>query len=657
MAARDLKLHWLAGLAALLLVGVLLGSCGGGPPSNGTGLRMIVLGFDGMDYGLTQQLMDAGRMPNFARLVAQGGTFKPLGTAVPPLSPAAWSDFITGMDAGGHGIFDFMHRDPQTYVPVFAMSRVTSGKPTPLFAGWQIPGAGEAELLRRGTPFWQVLTAAGIPTSILRMPVNFPPTGKADHELAGMGTPDILGGYGTFSFYTSELFAASKSEVTGGKVHEVWAEDGVLTGKLYGPPHPFRTEKEELTVDFTAYIDPDEPRILLVVGEEERVLEVGEWSDWVPLEFALIPTQTLHGMCRFYLKSLTPEFQLYASPINFDPLQPDIPLSFPEDYAAELAEMLGSRYYTQTMPEDTKAFEHEVLSADEFLAQARIVNDELVQQYRAVLARFDRGLLFYYIGNLDQVSHMLWQTMDPGHPNYKAERDLPLAPVIPKLYEQVDALIGETAAHLDENTRLVVMSDHGFASWRRAFHLNTWLEKNGYLTLRGPYMEDDPGLFVNVDWSRTRAYAVGFNGLYINLKGREKNGIVDPAEQDALIREIGAKLLATLDPLTGQPAVTRIYPCREYFRFKTELAVGPDLIVGYAKGTRGSSESALGEVGPDVLTNNTDQWGGDHLMDHEAVPGVLLTSRPLKRDASRLQDLAAALLAEFGVEGFPPAPN
>jgi predicted AlkP superfamily phosphohydrolase/phosphomutase len=197
------------------------------------------------------------------------------------------------------------------------------------------------------------------------------------------------------------------------------------------------------------------------------------------------------------------------------------------------------------------------------------------------------------------------------------------------------------------------MSDHGFTSWRRSFHLNTWLRENGYLTVRDPNLKKDPGLFMNVDWSRTRAYGLGINGLYLNLRGREKHGIVDPRDRDALMREIEENLLRTLDPATGQPAITKVYLRERDYHDRGQLEIGPDLVVGYAKGTRCSDESALGEVGPEVFEDNKEPWSGDHLMDHEAVPGVLFTSRPLRRPASSLKDLAASILAEFGVEGFP----
>jgi predicted AlkP superfamily phosphohydrolase/phosphomutase len=194
------------------------------------------------------------------------------------------------------------------------------------------------------------------------------------------------------------------------------------------------------------------------------------------------------------------------------------------------------------------------------------------------------------------------------------------------------------------------MSDHGFASWRRSFHLNAWLKEKGYLAVKDPDMENDPGVFVNVDWARTRAYNVGINGLYINLKGREKNGIVLEDERNALMHEIGAALLAEIDPKTGGPVVTKVYPREETYQDRGELEIGPDIIVGTAKGTRISGHSALGAVGKEVLTDNTDDWSGDHLMDHEAVPGILLTNRPLQKPAPRLQDLAQSVLLEFGID-------
>ena len=636
---------------AAMLIGMLAGAgCGGQKAQRGT--QVIVLGFDGLDYDLTRQLIAAGRMPAFARL-ASSGTFAALGTTVPPQSPVAWSTFITGLDPGGHGIFDFIHRDPKTMAPFLSTTKTEEGGRTLKVGGWQIPlSGGSVELLRRGTPFWEVLEERGVETTIIRMPANFPPSGTASRELSGMGTPDILGTYGTFTFYTSEPFAFGGQSLSGGTVRTVDVIDGAVRSTLEGPDNPFLVKPEKVQSPFSAYIDANRRFVKLVIGDEERLLAIGEWSDWLPVDFELMPTQSLRAEARFYLKQLDPYFEMYVSPLNIDPMAPAMPVSTPDDYASELARATG-RFYTQGMPEDTKSLKTGVFTPEEFLAQARIAGEENLRQYKFVLDRFTGGLLFYYFGNVDQVGHMMWRARDPQHPAYDPARDRAHEKTVEELYAGLDAVVAETTKRLGPNDVLVVMSDHGFTSWRRAFHLNSWLRDQGYLVARDPARTDDPGYFENVDWSRTRAYALGLNGLYVNLKGREKDGIVDPGARDALVGEISQKLLATMDPATGAPAITKVYRREQVFKLAGHEDIAPDVIVGYAKGTRGSDESALGALTRDVIVDNKDPWSGDHCMDHEAVPGILLTSRPLRKPAPSLEELAAAILAEFGVEEFP----
>jgi predicted AlkP superfamily phosphohydrolase/phosphomutase len=633
----------------LAAAAVVVLSCSG---PRAAGPRVIVLGFDGLDYSLTRDLIAQGRMPNFKRL-ADRGSFAPLETTVPPQSPVAWSTFITGLDPGAHGIFDFIHRDPQTLVPFLSTSKTEEGGRSLTLGQWQVPlSGGSVELLRRGQPFWEVLEGRGVETTIIRMPANFPPSGTATRELSGMGTPDILGTYGTFSFYTSEPYAFAGRTLAGGVVYPVDVYEGAVRAAIEGPTNPFLVKPEKLRAEFTAFVDGQQKFAKIVAGDEERLLRVGEWSDWVPIEFEMIPTQGLRAEVRFYLKQLDPYFALYVSPANIDPLDPALPISTPTDYAADLARATG-RFYSQGMPEDTKGLKTGVLTPAEFLEQARIAGDENRRQYKYVLDGFRRGFLFYYFGNVDQVSHMMWRAMDPQHPAYNAERDKPYAHVVEELYVGLDAIVGETLDRMAADDLLVVMSDHGFTSWRRSFHLNSWLRDNGYLALADPRMTEDPGFFANVDWSRTRAYAMGLNGVYINLKGREKSGTVERGARAPLMDEISAKLLQVIDPKTGAPAITKVYPRDLMYASAGHDDIAPDLVVGYAKGTRGSDESALGGMPPAVIVDNMDPWSGDHCMDHEAVPGILLTSRPLKKPAPSLQTLAAAILAEYGIEAFP----
>jgi predicted AlkP superfamily phosphohydrolase/phosphomutase len=635
-------------LAGLLLLCL---ACGGG--SGAGGKRVVVLGFDGLDYGITRALIDQGRLPNFARLASTGG-FAPLATSIPPQSPVAWSTFITGLDPGGHGIFDFIHRDPNTRVPYLSTTRTEASSRTMAIGDWQVPLAGgEVEQLRQGQPFWEVLDARGIETTIVRMPANFPPSGAATRELSGMGTPDLLGTYGTFSFYTSEPYAFGGRALSGGAWYPVAVEDHAVRSRLRGPDNPFRRVAEPVTADFTVHVDAERPVAKLVVGSEERVLAVGEWSDWVPVDFDLrVPLQGLPGMARFYLKQVRPHFELYVSPINFDPMDPAMPISGPAGYAAELATATG-RFYTQGMPEDTQALRQGVLTRDEFLAQARLAGDEVRAQYRHVLGGFQRGLLFYYFGNVDQISHMMFRAGDPGHPAYDPAIDPGYAQVIEDLYAGLDRVVGDTLDALGPDDTLVVMSDHGFASWRRTFHLNTWLKEEGFLTLANPAREDDPGFFGNVDWSRTRAYGLGLNGLYLNVRGREGSGVVEPGDRERVMSEIAARLLQTIDPATGLPAITKVYRRDEVYTDAGLFDRAPDLVIGYARGTRASDETALGGIPKEVMVDNTEPWSGDHCMDHETVPGVLLSNRALRKPAPSLQTLAAAVLAEFGIDEFP----
>jgi hypothetical protein len=346
-----------------------------------------VLGFDGLDYEVTRTMIASGRLPALSRL-ASTGAFTPLATTITPQSPVAWSTFITGLDPGGHGIFDFVHRDPDTLVPYLSTARTEPGSYAIPLGRWQVPlSSGRVELLRRGQPFWEVLEQHGVPATIIRMPANFPPSGSATRELSGMGTPDLLGTYGTFSFYTSEPFAGSGETMSGGAIVPVKVRDGSVVATLEGPENPFLRQPRRVTATFRATLATDRRYLKLQLGDEERLLAVGEWSDWIPVDFTMAPTQQIRGEVRFFLKALDPFFALYASPVNIDPLNPALPLSTPGSYSAELARATG-RFYTQGMPEDTKALKSGVLGEDEFLQQAALAGDENRRQYRYVLDRF-----------------------------------------------------------------------------------------------------------------------------------------------------------------------------------------------------------------------------------------------------------------------------
>jgi len=615
--------------------------------------RVIILGIDGMDYTLTQRLMSEGKLPNLARL-AREGRFGPLQTSIPPQSPVAWAEFTTGLDAGGHGIFDFMHRDPATMVPYLSTSKTKGPARTIELGRWRFPlSGGGIQLLRQGTPFWEVLEEHGVPTTIVRIPANFPPSGSASRELSGMGTPDILGTYGTFSFYTTAPERITVTIAGGGVVYPAEVNDHVFHGRLRGPPHPFLKEPKDLEAEFTVFIDPTRPVAKIVLGDQEFILQEGEWSEWLTVDFELVKfLNGLRGTCRFYLREVRPEFQLYVTPINLDPLDPAMRISTPSDFAAELTAATG-RYYTQGMAEDTRALTAGVFDDDEFLAQAASVAAENRKQFDYVLETFDGGLLFYYFGYLDMTSHVMWRAMDPDHPAHDSIADRPYRNVIEDLYVEADEIVGETLERIDDNTTLIVMSDHGFVSWRRAFNLNTWLKDNGYLALKDPARQGESEFFLNVDWSRTQAYALGLNGLYINLRGREAFGTVPAGQRTLIVDEIARGLLRVVDPQTGERAIDNVYRRNQTYEDAGFREIGPDLVIGYALGYRSSDESAVGRIAHGLFFDNMSKWSATHEIDRDVVPGVLFTNRPLRQEVVSLKDMGAAVLAEFDIEGFP----
>jgi len=648
---RRLFLQGMLGGAAGLAVG-----CGSnnldGELKTKDGTKVIVVAFDGLDPLLARQWMDAGLLPNFSRLRNEGA-FRALGTSIPPQSPVAWSNFITGQNPGGHAIFDFIHRDARNYLPFLSTSKTEVPQNFWHVAGYKIPtDSGDVKLLRKGPAFWEYLDEADIPATIFAVPSNFPPVEGRFRSLSGMGTPDLLGGYGSFSFFTDDP-PENEDDISGGKVFPVEVIEGTVQEKITGPPNTFVEIPEgqsppDSEVEFTVFVDPEDDVAALDVMDERHVLKVGEWTDWIQLSFEMMPMVSVKGMVRFLLKSVRP-FELYVSPINIDPREPAMPISTPSEYSAELAEARGAPFHTQGIPEDTKALSGDVLDNAEFLQQAHTVLAERLDLYRYELDRFNDGLLFFYFSSSDQITHMFWRTMDHKHPAYDPEKDEAYTNVVRDTYIKLDEVLGEAIAKLDNKTTLMVMSDHGFAPYYQSFHLSSWLLENGYVQLRDPN-DRETEFLQNVNWYGTKAYTLGINSLYLNLMGREGRGIVGAADADRLLDEIAEKLKKVVDPATGRNIISHVYKASEVYKGKYQ-SEAPDLVIGYARGYRASWETALGKFpeGP-LLRPNTDAWGGDHCMSAEEVPGSLFASRQVKLLDPSLVDLPVTILELFGIE-------
>ena len=613
--------------AGILIAGLLAAGCGRAPV---TSKKLIVLGIDGMDPGFLERHWSA--LPNLDRLRREGD-FQRLGTTIPPQSPVAWSTFITGLDPGGHGIFDFVHRDPATMMPVSSLGETIESKHKLRIGPYALPlSSGEVRSFRQGKAFWQILSEHGVPATILRMPVNFPPVRCQCQELAGMGTPDLAGTYGTFTFFTDDP-SVPAGDVAGGRIVTVQrtANDAVLP--LEGPVNSLRKDRARTKIEILAHLDAAAGAARFDLPGARIILKQGEWSDWLPVRFPMIPGAGANGIVRIYAQELAPRLRIYVSPVNLDPARPDLPISRPASYSRELARAIGP-FYTQGIAEDTAALRRGVFQLPEYLAQSRQVTEEQRALLRYAVEHFQGGLLFQHLLAIDQNSHVLWSRHEPE---------------LLETYRRIDEAIGWVRNRAPD-AGMIVLSDHGFARFDRAFNLNTWLYREGFLSLDDPSNTGPDELFAHVDWSKTQAYALGLNGLYLNLRGRERQGIVEPGEPAVrLLRVIARRLLEFRDPGQARQVVSDMYSPRELFHGGA-LGLAPDLIVGYSPDYRCSWGSALGAVAAETVEDNRDAWIGDHCIAARHVPGVLITNRPLRLRDPKLADVTLEILREFGME-------
>jgi len=582
--------------------------------------RVVILAMDGLDPGLLRQYMDEGRLPNFSRL-AKSGVFHELRTTIPPQSPVAWASFITGRSPEGHGVFDFLKRNPKTYMPDLATAdRTKMGIP------W------------KGKPFWEDESIQGVSVTILRLPLTFPPLKLNGRLLSGMGVWDARGTEGTYFFYSMKPLMQDAR----GLAFSFEQKDGVLCGYI---PGPYRVGgKDNIREPFELQVKGDEAEMRL--QGETYVLREGRWSDWIALEFRLgaLQLQRVAVVTRVLWQGRGDDATLYVSPLNFDPARPLLRISYPADYSRELCEAIGC-YHTRGMPYDTQAVNDGVLSDDAFLEDWDCVLIEREKMLSYELARFEKGLLIVYFEASDAAQHVFWRAIDPENPQYAEALTARYRAVIPKCYERFDSILGRTVSALGRRGVVVVISDHGFAPFRRAVHLNAVLRDLGYLALRDD-AASSAEFFRDVDWSRTRAYAVGFNALYLNLSGREGNGIVSADGADEVAKEIASALEGFRDPETGGAPVKKAYLASEVYRGAESREHMPDIVVGYRRGYRASWETALGGVPERTVEANTREWSGDHCMDADAVPGIFLSS-DADLDAKSIVDVGRAVIEYF----------
>lgn len=583
--------------------------------------KIVIIGIDGLDYQLTSKYLKSGFLPNLNQL-KKDGFYSKLETTTPPQSPVAWATFITGASPNKHGIFDFIVRDPQNYLlsPVFS------------------PVAKSSVL--QADPFWRQAAGRHLPTKILFLPVTYPPEKLNGKMLSGMGTPDILGTEGTFTLWTTEEKLLKSKRGTRIKLASLELESltglgsatGEITSFVPGPKVNMLKGIKTTKIPVRIAVLKDNLLQIKVQGQQLQLIR-GQFSDWVKLKFKLGPFRTVSGLARFFLKSVKPHLTLYLSPINIDPRNPIFPISYPTNFAQQLVKKHGL-FTTLGLPHDTWALQEGIFSDDDFLQQAEGLLKEKEKIIFDQLAQFKGGLFVAYFGTLDSLQHMFFKDLG-GNSQHKG--------IIPEYYQKMDALIGKTRKAIDKDTVLIVLSDHGFAQFNWEVNLNTWLKQERFLTLKSG--SAGQMLYENVDWSKTKAFAAGFNSIYLNLKGREAEGIVARDEMDKVVSTIKTKLTKLKQLRTHLAVVKNVY-------LKKELSIpqemhAPDLIVGYSRGFRASWETAVGAIPAKVFNKRTQKWSGDHLFDASEVPGVIFSNSHLKIKDPYLGDVMPYVLSNI----------
>jgi predicted AlkP superfamily phosphohydrolase/phosphomutase len=504
--------------------------------------------------------------------------------------------------------------------------------------------------LRKSKPFWTILGEHEIWSTILRVPITFPPDHFYGAQLSAMCTPDLLGTQGTFLLYTTRPATGRFKE--GGIRIPLKRNGNHIHTTIRGPENMFVDGNPPLEIPLTIDLNVSAGRTHISLNGDSMELEPGRLSDWIPLSFRAAPGIKISGICRMMVTEMDEHFSLYVTPLNLDPEKPAMPISHPSYYATYLAKKIGP-YSTLGLAEDTWALNEGVIDDTTFLKQTYDINREREEMFLAASDRLRRGTIACVFDATDRIQHMFWRYLEQGHPAARGRENAEHRDAIKELYRHNDAFVGRIIKRLKHGDVLMVISDHGCTSFRRGCNINSWLLANGYLNLkegadgRSEWLRD-------VDWTRTRAYALGLTGIFLNLKGREGSGIVEPGkEAQSLIAEIISRLSGLVDEETGAVGIKEVFETGRLYQ-GPYLGSAPDFLVGYNSGYRTSWDCATGVVAGPIFEDNEKAWSGDHCVDPRLVPGVFFCNYSIDQVDPALIDIAPTALRLFGVE---PAPH
>ncbi len=542
-------------------------------------MKTVLVGLDAFDPAICERLYERGELPHLGKLTAQN-KYARFGVSNPPQSEVSWASIATGLEPAQHGLVDFVHRNPATYNLHLSL--------LPTRTDWR---GTQFQRPSNATTLFEMAAADGYPATALFWSGHFPAQlDSLVNSVPGLGTPDLLGRWGVGSFFSTE------QEPNNGKipVYPLQRQNGSYHGRLQGVQ---RKNGQAVTLPFEIQLDGQ--AVLLTIDKQRVAFQVGEWSPIVSVAFKVGMFVKVRALTRLIVTSGEPTMRVYALPLQLHPLKPLWPYATPHKLARAFWQDCGA-WLTVGWAQDTAAFNEGRISADQFQSLCHDIFQQREKMFMHQLANFEEGVLGCIFDTLDRVQHIFW-------------RDRP--DIIEAWYRKLDGLVGRVMARISADTRLVIVSDHGFTDFDQKAHLNRWLQQAGYQSVNCPQSDD----LQPINWQKTEAYAVGLNSLYLNLVEREGQGIVAPSERENLLARLTTDLENWRD-VDGQRVVEKVY------REEGE----PDLVIGYARGFRGSAETALGGWQPTALEPNRDQWSGDHCVDPSIVPGVLFATEGLE---------------------------
>jgi len=607
--------------------------------------RLVILGFDGVDPRWLDRWIAEGKLPAIARLTTahDGRAYRRLRSTNPPQSPVAWTSFATGTEPGDHGIYDFIGRtlSPDGPVPVLPKVATTSFEV-------QDSGPPVARNLRTGQAFWQLLGNAGVRVVALHVPYSFPPDPMRDGRmLSGLGVPDLRETNSTFTYVGTDVTEdEAKHPPGGGVLVPLRMQDDRGKFDLEGPTIPGAAgERMRLPIEIARA--GTSGGLDVTIGGKKFALEVGHFSEWIELAFSH-GQHAVTGIARLIALEAGKHTRVFITPISMHPRMPYSPISYPKAFSAQIADELDSLYKTVGWDHDTSALNAEVVDEGVFLDDLDATERQRKQMLLNGLSRDDWDMLIWVSTATDRVAHMFYRLIDPEHPRHDAELAKKYGDAIEKEYIRMDATVATVIDKLRPDDTLVILSDHGFHGYRRGLHVNQWLRQQGLLALKGGATSATREFLMEIDWSETKAYALGTGQIYLNRAGREPRGIVTDADAPAVVQRIREGLLALKDEQRANARVVdEVYVGEQVFR-GGRAADRPDLQVGFAEHYRTSWETILGGVPAELFADNSKKWSGDHAAsDVKSTDGIVIANRPIVRSQPAIVDFAPTAATFF----------